>query len=311
MQNTKTRLAERLHDAIAMTPNRLYMAGGKGNVLGLSSPECLPWPRINIKIEGNSIISMYESGQERQHEIREGDIYFISAFAPVKLHEVTGSGLSLVLCQNYLRIVYGKWNDLKILEREYYHIYDSLRMATVYAFKSLDALCETEIMPSPDIAGRLIHLVMKMAEEDLSRSHNETSTRSQNLWQQLVDYVEDHCLGDLSREKLSDIFKITPEYVSKLFQRYGNSTYKEYIIRRRMEHAAQMLLSGKYSVDEAAWQCGFKHTAYFIKTFRLYHGMTPGSFRTLTAAGQHENRNISSTGQTRQKRAYGLEQKKL
>ena len=299
MQNMKDQLAERLRDIIAMTPKQVYLAGSRDNLHKISGAECLPWPtRINIKLEGHILISMCEGGQVVQRELHYGDINFVNAFAPIKLHEATGSGLSLVLRHNYLRIVYAKLNGQEVPDLEYYHIYDTLRMTTVYAFKSLEALCNAAVIPSQNIAGRLIHLIMEMSEEDLRHSSSETFTRSQNLWLQLVDYIEDKCLGELSREKLADVFKVTPEYVSNLFQRYSNCTFKDYIIRRRMEHAAQMLLSGKYSVDETAWQCGFKHTAYFIKTFRLYHGMTPGSFRTSAFVTRHGNRNIIPTVQT-------------
>jgi len=286
MQNMKNRLLERLHGIIAMTPTRLILAGGRGEEHKISNAEYMPWPRINIMLEGHIIISIWEAGQTKQYEFTRGDIYFINAFAPIKVHERIGCALSIVLCKNYLRIAYARINGSEVIDHDYYHIYDTLRMTTVYAFKSLEALCETEIMPSPDIAGRLVHLIMEMAEEDLRNSANKKFTRSQNSWLKMVDYVEDNCLGDISREKLSDIFKVTPQYVSKLFQRYSNCTFKEYIIHRRMEHAAEMLLSGQYSVDETAWQCGFNNTAYFIKTFRLYHGMTPGSFRA-SASAQH------------------------
>ena len=286
MQNMKNRLLERLHGIIAMTPARLILAGGRGEEHKISNAEYMPWPRINIMLEGHIIISIREAGQTRQYELTCGDIYFINAFAPIKVHERIGCVLSIVLCKNYLRITYARINGPEVIDNDYYHIYDTLRMTTVYAFKSLEALCETEIKPSPDIAGRLVHLIMEMAEEDLMNSANEKFSRSQNSWLKMVDYVEDNCLGDISREKLSDIFKVTPQYVSKLFQRYSNCTFKEYIIHRRMEHAAEMLLSGQYSVDETAWQCGFNNTAYFIKTFRLYHGMTPGSFRA-SARAQH------------------------
>lgn len=298
MESMKKSLEERLHDAIFMTPKQIFIAGGRGEVHDIGQSECLPWPRINVKLDGHSIMSMREGGRTMQHELHCGDIYFIGSFAPIKVHEQSGSGISLVLYQNFLRVVYAKMNNAEILEQKFYHIYDTLSMATVYAFKSLDEFCEAETVPSQDIVRRMIRMIMELSENDLKRSHSESVSRSQTLWLQLAHHVEENYLGELSREKIAAVFKINPEYVSKLFQRYSNCTFKEYIIHRRMEHAAQMLLSGKYSVDETAWQCGFKHTAYFIKTFRLYHGMTPGSFRASAVVGRHGNSKISSNCKT-------------
>jgi len=286
MESMKKSLEERLHDAIAMTPNRLFLAGGRGEAHDISQAECLPWPRINVKLDGHMIMSMREDGQTRQHELHRGDIYFIGSFAPIKVRERSGSAISLVLYQNFLRIVYAKVNNSEVLELEFYHIYDTLSMATIYAFKSIDEFCEAEAVPSPDIAGRMIRMIMELSENDLKRSLSESLSRSQTLWLQLAHHIEENYLGELSREKIAAVFKINPEYVSKLFQRYSNCTFKEYIIRRRMEHAAQMLHSEKCTVDEVAWKSGFNNTAYFIKTFRLYHGMTPGSFRA-SARAQH------------------------
>jgi transcriptional regulator GlxA family with amidase domain len=47
----------------------------------------------------------------------------------------------------------------------------------------------------------------------------------------------------------------------------------------RLEHAIELLKDTDFSIDEIAEECGFANTGYFIKTFRLSYGKTPGNFR--------------------------------
>lgn len=67
------------------------------------------------------------------------------------------------------------------------------------------------------------------------------------------------------------------------FRREWNRMYRlspmQYRDQLRVTCAKECLLSGYYSVSEAAARCGFEDVSYFVRFFRRQTGMTPGAFR--------------------------------
>lgn len=81
-------------------------------------------------------------------------------------------------------------------------------------------------------------------------------------------------------ERISDLDRFT---LSRQFKRaYGTSPHR-YLLMRRLGHAKQMLAKGKPLAD-AAHESGFADQSHLNRHFRRAFGMTPGAWRTLTAA---------------------------
>ena len=62
------------------------------------------------------------------------------------------------------------------------------------------------------------------------------------------------------------------------FKRATGQTVIEYVNSYRIQKAAQ-LISGGYTVSEAARACGFENMSFFTKTFKKYLGCLPSSYR--------------------------------
>lgn len=57
-----------------------------------------------------------------------------------------------------------------------------------------------------------------------------------------------------------------------------NHSTGDFIRSIRLNHAAQLLLSGKYTVSEIAYLVGFNDPKYFNKCFKEKYGVTPGTY---------------------------------
>lgn len=53
----------------------------------------------------------------------------------------------------------------------------------------------------------------------------------------------------------------------------------EYMMRRKIDAAKALLLSGDQTVTKIALDLGFSSSQYFATTFRRYTGRTPGEYR--------------------------------
>ena len=53
----------------------------------------------------------------------------------------------------------------------------------------------------------------------------------------------------------------------------------EYLIRRRMERARELLKNESYKIQEVASQTGYSNQRYFASCFKKYYGYTPTEYR--------------------------------
>jgi AraC-like DNA-binding protein len=92
-------------------------------------------------------------------------------------------------------------------------------------------------------------------------------------------------LGDhmLSVKRLAEQCGCTADYLSHLFSQASGEHLVAYIVRQRMERAAQLLGDSALAGKEVAWACGFATQSYFIRSFRSHFGVTPRSWRLARA----------------------------
>ena len=63
------------------------------------------------------------------------------------------------------------------------------------------------------------------------------------------------------------------------FKKEYDITIMEYVMKKRMEKAARLLLNSELSIREVAEECGFCDNEYFSRCFKNYHGTSPVSWR--------------------------------
>ncbi|PYI56321.1 AraC family transcriptional regulator [Paenibacillus flagellatus] len=80
-------------------------------------------------------------------------------------------------------------------------------------------------------------------------------------------------------DELADALGISKYYFIKLFRRTVGKTPIEYLSRKRMEKAVELLRQTDRSLDDIAQQVGYMNVNYFSKVFRKYFGVPPGQFR--------------------------------
>ncbi|MNE32853.1 Bifunctional transcriptional activator/DNA repair enzyme AdaA [compost metagenome] len=80
---------------------------------------------------------------------------------------------------------------------------------------------------------------------------------------------------------IGDHFRLTPQYVSRLFrEQTGQAGLHDYISQTRIEAAKLLLLQGT-SIDETAARVGFASSHAFIRVFKKYEGITPGKYKMI------------------------------
>lgn len=99
-------------------------------------------------------------------------------------------------------------------------------------------------------------------------------------------YLEnDLTLGDLARA-----VNAPPNYVSQTLNETLGETFFDYVNRKRVEAARQLLRETDRSAIEIAYAVGFNARSSFYKSFQRQTGTTPGKYREEHAGERPENR---------------------
>ena len=107
-----------------------------------------------------------------------------------------------------------------------------------------------------------------------SAGHEVTENEQIN---QIVSYINNHFNEDLSLEYLADQFYLSKYYLSHQFKQFTGLSLYQFIMKKRLTIARNMLMSGK-NVTEACTECGFNDYSNFLKAFKREFGEKPSEF---------------------------------
>ena len=98
---------------------------------------------------------------------------------------------------------------------------------------------------------------------------------------EVLDFIEAHLDTDIKLEDLAHIAGISKFYFCRLFKQTMQIPPHQYIIRRRIERAKQLLKHSDMTTVEIALECGFAHQSHLSRHFRSIVGISPQKFRHL------------------------------
>ncbi len=95
----------------------------------------------------------------------------------------------------------------------------------------------------------------------------------------LTEYIEHH-LGDPIRlQDLADLAGVSRYQLVRRFKESKGQPPHQFVLRRRIERAREMLRQSDRTILEVALSCGFSSQSHFSAAFRLLTGLPPGRYR--------------------------------
>lgn len=101
-----------------------------------------------------------------------------------------------------------------------------------------------------------------------------------NLINQILDFIENTPLNQFSIKLLCDSLNVSRSLIYETFTKHKKMGICEYVRKRKIEKACELLKSQKYSIKEIAYITGFNDSNHFIKTFKKKYNITPKKFQT-------------------------------
>jgi AraC family transcriptional regulator len=101
------------------------------------------------------------------------------------------------------------------------------------------------------------------------------ATLSRRRLARVFDYVHANLASDLSLAELAAMAALSPTHFKTLFKKTVGMPVHQYVIRRRVEFAAELLQSGDASLADVALQAGFANQSHMARCMRRLLGVTP------------------------------------
>ena len=97
--------------------------------------------------------------------------------------------------------------------------------------------------------------------------------------QKAITYIDSDLTADLSLSALAAMQNVSAGYLSALFRQETGQTLTEYVNRKRVRYAMQLLQTTDLQIQTVAQHCGIVDVHYFSKLFKKYVGKSPTEYR--------------------------------
>lgn len=95
----------------------------------------------------------------------------------------------------------------------------------------------------------------------------------------ILSYLQLHFTEEIDYQQLATSFGYSVRTLNRHWRKIRQDTPVEYVTRLRLQEARRLLRETPYTIEEIARRVHFKQSAYLIRRFKEYTGMTPRQYR--------------------------------
>lgn len=125
----------------------------------------------------------------------------------------------------------------------------------------------------------LEHLILKIADSLMPWEAAETPAFA--TYQLCREHIQSQHLRLRTQAQIARECHVSPAYLCRLFRRYDHQTPYQYLMRLKMNLAAERLQDPGILVKQVAAELGFGDPFHFSRAFKSIFGLAPDVFRRL------------------------------
>ena len=110
----------------------------------------------------------------------------------------------------------------------------------------------------------------------------------EDAFNRALDYVNENYMDDVTLDSLATYAGFSRYTLSRMFRQHTGQTFTQYLNKRRVTMAEELLAATKMPVTQVALQCGFNSIATFNRVFRDVRGCTPTQYRLIYDESQRK-----------------------
>ncbi len=103
----------------------------------------------------------------------------------------------------------------------------------------------------------------------------------EDAFNRALEYVNRSYMDDVTLDTLAAYAGFSRYTLSRMFRQHTGVTFTQYLSKRRVDMALELLSGTRLPVTQVALQCGFNSIATFNRVFREIKGCTPTQYRVI------------------------------
>lgn len=111
--------------------------------------------------------------------------------------------------------------------------------------------------------------------------------QKQKVLHKALCYIEQHFREGIEQKVLAQHCGLTPFRLCRLFKEEVGVSFSEYLLRKRMHFAQELLRNSQLPITSIGYEIGFKDPSYFTRAFKQCCGLTPSDYRQMQCLGSH------------------------
>ena len=244
----------------------------------------VPWARGSSQIFDSICIS-YEKAQERLHHKKDLPIHaFRASFTDHKNIIAILDNLAIGAYDKvevFLEVLFSKFENTGAGKHWCVWFMDCLEQHfEKYLFtghyQNAVKNCQSERID--DLKGIFFQYMKKVFQ---TFEEKKLSTSGQLIEKTKTLINENFSNKNFSLTAASDHLQISYGYLSGIFRQETGESFSGYLIKARMQKAAELIKKRELKIYEVAESCGYGNYRYFSDSFRKYWGMTPSEYQTV------------------------------
>ncbi|MCI5650059.1 MAG: AraC family transcriptional regulator [Fusicatenibacter sp.] len=130
------------------------------------------------------------------------------------------------------------------------------------------------------VLGKLFELYGLIFREGCFKVASTDPVNQGKIWQlkPVLEYIDNNYRFPISLEDLSRLAGMSPKYFCRFFSAIIHRTPIDYLNYYRIERACYLMETEDLTVTDAAYECGFNDSSYFVRIFKKYKGITPKQY---------------------------------
>ncbi len=136
-----------------------------------------------------------------------------------------------------------------------------------------------EYLLKPITVSTVNDLIEKLInKKDTTQNSEEPEHDYSDVITNMKKYIDNNFGLKISLNTFSDMYKLTPEYLSNLFAKETGETFSNYLKKIRIEKAKELILTTDMKIYKVAYTVGYPDQKYFSKVFKEYTGVSAKQF---------------------------------
>ncbi len=217
--------------------------------------------------------------------LKENDVAIIAPGNRYSIYPDDGSNyycIGLEFTNNFLRGVIDYYYSLSKLIEEEYRMFENRREVSESIKKCFEAVTTDDIESIGVNVHFMINELMKLTGDKLRANYKESKSDMSRVHKinMLIHSFYDE---NISIEDVAKVLYLSQSQTIRLIRRYFGMTWKELIIKKRMEVALWSIANDSMPISEIASLAGYGSERGFYIAFKKYFGKSPSFYR-----GKHD-----------------------